>query len=251
MFLQERQNAIAELIAEQGRVAVSDLAARFDVSEDCIRKDLKQLVEEGRAKKVYGGAIRPEAAPERVVLNRVDTNADAKRAIAERAYALIEPGDTVFLDVSSTNHYLAQLLAAGDTHCQVVSTMIDILQILAANPLVTAVGTGGTVNRELNGFVGVRTVEALGPLRFDRAFIAALGVDAVSGDVLTFDADDGIVKRCALERSREAYLVADAEKFGAWGTYAYGNVRDFTAVITAPATPALVKSLEEAGAVVL
>ena len=250
MFLQERQNAIADLIAEQGRVAVADLAARFDVSEDCIRKDLKQLVEEGRAKKVYGGAIRPEAPLERVVLNRVDINADAKRAIAERAYGLIEPGDTVFLDVSSTNHYLAQLLAAGDTRCQVV-TMIDILQILAANPLVAAVGTGGTVNRELNGFVGARTVEALGPLRFDRAFIAALGVDAASGDVLTFDADDGIVKRCALESSREAYLVADAEKFGAWGTYAYGNVRDFAAVITAPATPALVESLEEAGATVL
>ena len=78
MFLQERQNAIADLIAEQGRVAVADLAARFDVSEDCIRKDLKQLVEEGRAKKVYGGAIRPEVPLERVVLNRVDINADAR-----------------------------------------------------------------------------------------------------------------------------------------------------------------------------
>ncbi|MEY8437818.1 DeoR/GlpR family DNA-binding transcription regulator [Atopobiaceae bacterium 24-176] len=251
MFLEERQNAIADLIAERGRVTVSDLASRFDVSDDCIRKDLKQLVEEGRAKKVYGGAIRPEAGPERVALNRVDTNVEEKRAIAERAYGLIEPGDTVFLDMSSTNHYLAQLLASGDIRCQVVSNMIDILQILATNQLVTAIGTGGTVNREFNGFVGARTVEALRPLRFDRAFIAALGVDAATGDVLTFDADDGIVKRCALERSREAYLVADAEKFGAWGTYSFGNVRDFTAVVTAPVTPELVASLEEAGAAVL
>lgn len=248
MFLKERQDAIAALIAQEGRVTVSDLAERFAVSEDCIRKDLKSLEALGLAEKVYGGAVRPEAPAERVVMKRVETHVSEKRAIARRAYDLIEGGDTVFLDVSSTNHYLAELLAAGDKGCTVVSNMIDILQILAANPRIHAVGTGGTVDFELNGFVGAQTLAFLEPLRFDKAFIAALAVDPASGDVLTFDGEDAVVKRAALTRSRRSYLVADGEKFGAGGTYRFAGVDEFSGVIVEPATDRIRESLAALGA---
>ncbi len=232
MFLKERQDAIAEQIQTDGRVTVSDLAQRYDVSEDCIRKDLKTLAEEGRCKKVYGGAIRVEAAPDRNIFHRIGVRTDEKRRIAEQSYELIGDGDTVFLDVSTTNIALAELLAAGTKRCIVVSNMIDLLQILAQNPLLKVLSTGGTVNLELNGFVGTMTVDALAPMRFNKSFIGALGIDMETGGVLTFDVDDAAVKRTALARTETPYLVADLQKFGAPGNYEFASVADFTALIT-------------------
>lgn len=251
MFLKERQDAIAEQIQVEGRVTVSDLAARYDVSEDCIRKDLKTLAEEGRCKKVYGGAIRVETAPDRNIFHRFGVRMDEKRRIAEQAYELIADGDTIFLDISTTNIALAELLAAGNKRCIVVSNMIDLLQIVGQNPVVKVLCTGGTVNLELNGFVGSMTVEALTPMRFNKSFIGALGVDMETGDVLTFDVDDALVKRTVLERTETAYLVADLQKFGAPGNYEFAQVSDFAALITNEPNESLEVAVADLGGRVL
>lgn len=232
MFLRERQDSIVELVSANGRAAVSDLAERFGVTEDCIRKDLKILSDQGLIRRVHGGAISVEAPPERNVRKRVSRNAAEKLVIAERAYALIEEGDTVFLDISTTNLALAEIIAAGTRRMTVVSNMIDILQALAPNDAVTSIGTGGTVSRDLNGFLGAHALAFLTPMRFDRAFIGALGIDDETGDVYTFDLDDGLVKQLAIRNAAHAYLVADHRKFGAGGTYLFANLSDFDSVIT-------------------
>lgn len=232
LFLKERQDAIAQDVQAQGRVTVSELAERFQVSEDCIRKDLKALADEGRCQRVYGGAIRVEEAPDRNIVHRLDVRTAQKQRVAEQAYGLIGDGETVFLDISTTNVALARLLAAGPKRCNVVSNMIDLLQILAANPAIRVLCPGGNVNLELNGFVGALTLETLAPMRFDKCFVGALGVDLESGGVLTFDVDDGLVKRAVLERSAGSYLVVDGQKFGAPGNYRFAAVSDFTAVVT-------------------
>lgn len=253
MFLKERQDAIAELIALEGRVTVGELAERFGVSDDCIRKDLKVLVEEGRARKVYGGAIRPESLADRMIMNRVDVHEAQKRALAQRAYELVEENTTIYLDCSSTNHYLAELLAAGPKSLHVASNMIDVLQVLVGHEQLQVTGIGGTVSGELNGFTGPQTLAMLDPLRFDAAFMGALGVDPRSGDVTTFDADDGMVKRAVLQRSQAAYLLSDSSKVGAWGTFAYASLETFTGIILEPEaqdTPRA-RALKEIGAPLL
>lgn len=73
MFLEERQNQIVSLLEREGRVSVSDLAERFSVTEDCIRKDLRHLVADGRCRRVYGGATRIEPEVNRRIVSRVDT----------------------------------------------------------------------------------------------------------------------------------------------------------------------------------
>lgn len=102
MFLRERQDTIVELIRAEGRVTVSDLASRFGVTEDCIRKDLKQLDVQGALKRVYGAAISTASVSERNVSKRASTLVSGKRAIAEKAYEQIGAGKTLFLDGSTT-----------------------------------------------------------------------------------------------------------------------------------------------------
>lgn len=239
MFLKERQDAIVQAINESGRVTVAGLAERFGVTQDCIRKDLKQLDREGMLRRVYGGAISIAYSPEHSVKRRLDVHLDEKRAIAHKAYEQIVPGETIFIDISTTNLALAELLARGKKRCVVMSNMIDTLQTLASNPLLTVIGTGGNVNQEFNGFLGATTLSALEPVYFDKAFLGAFGVDLDHDAVTTFDADDSLVKQLVIRNSAHSYLLVDTHKFGARGSHRYASLEDFDIVFTDAPTPKL------------
>lgn len=247
MFLRERQEEIARLVSAEGRVTVAGLARRFDVTEDCIRKDLRQLEAAGALRKVYGGAVSVSSSPERSVIKRVGAHSAEKRLVAEKAFDMIEPGETIFLDVSTTNLALAELLSAGTKHVSVVSTMMGILRVLARNPALEVLGTGGSVNTELDGFMGSMTLACLRPLRFDRAFLGGLGVDVESGEVTTYLWDDAQVKQLAMANSSHCLLMVDEHKFGAGGSYVYAHVRDFDGIVTNRVTTELASAVEGLG----
>ena len=103
MLAQQRQEAIVEEVNEKGSVLVKELAIKYDVTQDSIRKDLSVLQKQGLLKKTYGGAVRIRkkiAAQDLVASKRISQNRPAKQAIAQRAYQLIEPNDLIFLDLS-------------------------------------------------------------------------------------------------------------------------------------------------------
>ena len=178
MFTEERQGAIEKCLREKGKVRVKELSEKFQVTEDCIRKDLKTLENAGKLKRTYGGAILSQDYPlERDVVDRRNYHLDKKKTIAAKAFKLIKNNETIFLDISTTNIELAKLLAASDMRVVVVSNMIDILQILATNTAITAIGTGGTMYRTVNGFMGVAAIDVIKQYRFDRAFMGSCGVE--------------------------------------------------------------------------
>ena len=232
MFTSERHEIIKEMLIEQGKVSVKDLSEKFSLSEDAIRKDLRKMEQEGILKRVYGGAILKEAKYIRNVDERKDVNADAKKEIAQKAYDLIEAGDTIFLDISTTNIYLAKLLFNGKKNCFIVSNMIEILQILAGNAQLTIIGTGGTVNKELNGFVGTMTMDVVKNYHFDKAFLGTLGISKAFDKFTTFDMDDGFVKKMVIEHSEETYVMMDHTKFYQQGSYHYASLQEATCIIT-------------------
>ncbi len=208
MFTEERQSAILLCLQDKGKVKVKNLSEKFQVSEDCIRKDLKTLENAGKLKRTYGGAIMSQDYPlQRNVIDRRNYHLDKKKIIAEKAMGLIKDNETIFIDISTTNIELAKLIAASRRRMVVVSNMIDILQILVQNPNVTVIGTGGTMYQGVNGFMGAATIEVLKQYSFDRAFLGSCGVDMVDLTVTTLGVEDGLTKKAVIQSSRHKYVV--------------------------------------------
>ena len=203
MFTEERQSAILLCLQDKGKVKVKNLSEKFQVSEDCIRKDLKTLENAGKLKRTYGGAIMSQDYPlQRNVIDRRNYHLDKKKIIAEKAMGLIKDNETIFIDISTTNIELAKLIAASRRRMVVVSNMIDILQILVQNPNVTVIGTGGTMYQGVNGFMGAATIEVLKQYSFDRAFLGSCGVDMVDLTVTTLGVEDGLTKKAVIQKQQ-------------------------------------------------
>ncbi|MDD2957508.1 MAG: DeoR/GlpR family DNA-binding transcription regulator [Lachnospiraceae bacterium] len=249
MFTEERQSAIEECLQEKGKVKVKQLSEKFQVTEDCIRKDLKILENAGKLKRTYGGAILSQDYPlARDVIDRKKYHMDHKRKIAGKALELIKEGETIFLDISTTNIELARLLAASGKRLTVVSNMIDILQTLAVNSNISVIGTGGVMYRTVNGFMGSAAIEVIKQYSFDRAFMGCCGIDMVDGTFTTLGVEDGLTKKAALNSSRHKYIVMERSKFYFNESYKFALLDDIEGIITDEyPDPAMVDTLEAAG----
>lgn len=231
MFPEERQSQICSLLEANGRVTVSDLAQQFEVTEDCIRKDLKALSSQGKCRRVYGGATRIENLYERDVTNRLDLNHAEKLAIANKALKFVEPKQTIYLDISSTNVQLAKLLVENEIECTVVSPMVEIMETLSKSKDITAICPGGIMRADLNGFLGALSLEGIRRFRFEVAFMGTYGVDIDSQEFTTYDTDDGLMKVAAVQRAGSSYVVCESRKFNEMGSYHFGSFDQFDALI--------------------
>ncbi|WP_294154784.1 DeoR/GlpR family DNA-binding transcription regulator [uncultured Selenomonas sp.] len=221
MFLEERQEAILNLLARDGKVRVKDLSEMFKVTEDCIRKDLGALEKQGKLKRTYGGAVvRRENLHMLEVSKHRNTDVEAKRRIAQAAVKLIHDKDMVFLDISTSNLAIAELLVKTDREMTVVTNMIDILVVLARNPKIRLVFAGGKINKSRDGFWGGMTLDFISKLKPD--------INSVS----TYDIEDGINKAAIVRVSKRAYVVAEARKLSNDGNYNYTSLDTLSGLIT-------------------
>ena len=233
MFLEERQEAILNLLSRDGKVRVKDLSEMFKVTEDCIRKDLGALEKQGKLKRTYGGAVvRRENLHMLEVSKHRNTDVEAKRRIAQAAVKLIHEKDMVFLDISTSNLAIAELLVKTDREMTVVTNMIDILVVLARNPKIRLVFAGGKINKSRDGFWGGMTLDFISRLKPDIAFVGAVGVDVKENSVSTYDIEDGINKAAIVRVSKRAYVVAEARKLSSDGNYNYTSLDTFSGLIT-------------------
>lgn len=232
MFTTERHQLIIEELQINGKVKVKDLSTKFEVSEDCIRKDLKQLEFQGKCKRAYGGAILRDNVSDHNVYSRIDKDVDNKMEVAKKAFEEIVDGETIFMDVSTTNILLAQLLSKSNKRLIIISNMIEILQILASNKNITVIGTGGNVNLELNGFVGSIALNMVNKHNFNKCFMGTTGIDYEFNELTTFDMIDGLIKESVINNSQSSYILMEKKKFNMIGTYKYINVDNIDYVIT-------------------
>ena len=117
---------------EAGAVTVSQLQTRFGVSPMTARRDLDELERRGTARRTHGGAVLPSiAAPENSFAQRVAVATDAKFRLADAAFELLQGGETVFLDSSSTAYFLARRIAEGSLAIRVLTNSGPVLQVLA------------------------------------------------------------------------------------------------------------------------
>ena len=211
MFLEERQELIVRMVERDGKVKVKELSAKFKVTEDCIRKDLGSLERQGRLKRTYGGAVKLTQSVHMIEVSRHrHMDVDAKRRIAQAAVSLIQDKDMVFLDISTSNLALAELLMKSDRDLTVVTNMVDVLGVLARNPRIDLIFAGGQINRGRDGFWGGMTQEFIKRLKPDIAFVGAVGV----------------------AHSKRAYVVAEARKLSTDGNYDFTSLDALAGLIT-------------------
>lgn len=206
-----RHPEILEAARRQGKVTVDGLAARFGVTLQTIRRDLRDLTRAGRLERVHGGAILPSGTTNIVYEERRTLNQQAKTAIARACAARIPDGSAVFLGIGTSTEAVAhQLLHHRDL--LVVTNNMNVAQILGANADCQIILTGGTLRRSDGGLVGTLTVATIRQFKFDIAVIGCSALDQ-DGDMLDFDIQEVGVSQTLLAQSRKTLVVADHSKF--------------------------------------
>lgn len=232
MLAEERQNRIVSLVNENGSVLVKELSEQFEVTEDSIRKDLTLLQKKGLLRKTYGGAVKVRVnVHDHYVSQRKGKNLADKQKIAKKALGLIQEGDVVFLDISTSNLELARLLSESGRAVTVVTNMIDVMLAFTGRDGIKLIFLGGTFSDGKDGFVGSLTDQEIRKFRFDKAFLGVVGVDLEGNCATTYMAEDAVTKKAILESSSKSYMMLETRKFASEGNYVYAHVDDFTGAI--------------------
>ncbi|MEM9584160.1 MAG: DeoR/GlpR family DNA-binding transcription regulator [Pseudomonadota bacterium] len=232
-----RQTDILTIAQNEGRVSVDDLAERFNISVQTIRKDLSDLSDAGQLKRVHGGAILPSGVTNIGYEQRRELNRAAKAKIAKRCAADIPNNASVFLNIGTGTEAVARELL-GHRNLMVVTNNMNIAQILSANPDCDVIVAGGTLRRSDGGLTGHQTVQMIEQFKFDYAVIGCSALDH-DGDILDFDIQEVAVSRAIISRSRERFLVADTSKFDRSAPVRIASLKDVSRFYTdaKPAKP--------------
>lgn len=215
MYAEERQQAIAALIGQRGRIAVAELSEQFEVTTETVRRDLAVLDRLGLVRRVHGGAV-PAAALTAIELGtgeREHSRAVEKDRIAKAALAFLPPtGGSVLFDAGTTTARIAAQLPA-DGELVTVTNSIPIAARLSGYSGVRLHLLGGRVRGVTQAAVGPDTLRTLGDLRVDVAFIGTNAL-MVGHGLSTPDPDEAAVKRAMVASAHRVVVVADSTKIG-------------------------------------
>lgn len=211
MLAVTRKSEIRDLILEKKSVTVTELARVFSVTEETIRRDLKQMESEGFLTRTYGGAFIQDGVENNVDLSiRETAYLKSKQAIANCCRHIIHNGDSIFLDSSTTTLTIAK--AVSDMRLTVVTNSLMVINELCDKPNIHLVCIGGNYTPRDKAFNGLSTSASLTTFYLDKTFMScrSLSMDYGITDSLESVA---AVRQSLVARSKEVYLVADFSKF--------------------------------------
>ena len=185
MYLPERQSKIIELAREGGRVLVDELARRFGVAQQTIRKDLNELCDRGLLARTHGGALFPSGVENVEYEARRKISANEKTAIGRAAAKLIPDNASLFINIGTTTEAVGQALL--DHHeLMVITNNINVANNLRIYPSIEVVIAGGVVRGSDGGVVGEAAVDFIKQFKVDFAVIGTSAIDS-DGGLLDFD----------------------------------------------------------------
>lgn len=210
MLPEERRHNLLRLTAERGRVKISEAAKRFGVSEMTIHRDIQLLESQGLVRKLHGG-VALAGVQEVPYRERIVQQYAQKRAIAEAAVRLVQPGYTLYLSPGTTTTEIARLLP--NENLTVVTNSLPIAQELMHATQLEVVLTGGSVRRYAEALVGPAAEASLDQVFVNLAFVGITGMDPVGG-LTVYSESEARVLQAALRSARKTILVADSSKWG-------------------------------------
>lgn len=212
MLSAERKLKIAEIINQSGGIRTSELSDLFNVSEMTVLRDLATLEKQGILTRVYGGAVSARSlSKETPSVVREKIRITEKNKIASMAAQLIQDGDNIFLDGSTTTHALAKRLESFRS-LKVVSIGLDILNELSSMEGIEVISPGGVLDKVTMNFLGRNTEDFLKDLNSDKAFISTSSLSIKAG-LTEPNPRQAVVKKIMLENSLQKILLIDSSKF--------------------------------------
>ncbi|CAI37271.1 putative transcriptional regulator (DeoR family) [Corynebacterium jeikeium K411] len=238
----ERRRQILSLTAIHGRVTVNELAEKFGVTAETIRRDLAILDDGGELFRVHGGAVPVQnfRTDFTTLATRSKAALGAKRAIAQAAVQLLPFSGTVFIDAGTTTGVFAEAIAAANAandpklmapKLNIVTNSLFIATTLAESPRFDVQLIGGHVRSASQAVVGDLATRALGVLHADVAFIGTNALTIEHG-LSTPDAQEGAIKRAMVANSDSVVALCDSTKFGLDYLVSFASIEDIAAIVT-------------------
>lgn len=241
--LAERRQNIIGVLTEAGHLSVTDLSARFDVSEVTIRQDLQALSEQGLLQRTRGGALSINAMPEFSFDVRQHQQATEKARIGQAAAELVHYGDTIFLDASTTAQamipHLKRLseLTIVTNSLRVAMSLLDAAHIHVLMP-------GGSLRRTSISLVGQPQCDFLEGVHLEIGFFGARGISVAEG-LTDAGLEEVRMKRSMVERCRRIVGVLDSRKWGKVSASTFADLEQVDTIITdRDAPPTLVSQVK-------
>jgi len=245
----ERKQEILGYIRRNRICSIDALASRFQVSRVTVHRILNGLEDEQLVTKVHGGVrlYDPSALETRFSI-RLRTNRAQKEEIARKALRYVVDGDTIYVDSSTTCYQLVRALRhRHDLHLTVISSSPLVSYELAHARHISVISTGGELDHEVLSLTGQLTLEAIGRLQFDKAFVS-VGAVALDRGLMTSKSFLADIIRRAMERAREVNLLADSSKFQRLAAQLIAPVNAVTRIISDGGLPAdTIESLKALG----
>lgn len=231
MFAVERQKKIIEFLKSDGAVWVSKLSQELGVTEETVRRDLEKLEKQEALVRTHGGAIPVgESNHEMSLEKRKHLNSGAKEKLAKEAAKLVLPGDTVFLDASTTTFYMAKELK-NMKDITIVTNSIRIINELAGLTNLKVIGVGGFVSNN-QSFVGTLACNYIDKNCYaNKMFFSSRGVDA-HGGILDSNEAEWAIKQCMMKNADKKYYLCDKSKIGRIGFAKLADFEEIDAFIT-------------------
>ena len=245
MLTSQRKQVILDRLKREGQFVAKAFSEELHISEDTVRRDLRELAAEGLLLRVHGGALPASAAVGDMQV-RAGLATDEKRLLGRAGAALVQPGQVVFLDGGTTAHQVVQHLPRG-LKATVVTHSPTIAVALAEHTHIEVLVLGGRLFRHSMVNVGAAVIEAASHIRADLYLMGVTGVHAEAG-LTTGDYEEAAVKRALLARAAETVVLATRDKLGAASTYTVAPLNAIAALMVPNAVPApLRKQLRASG----
>lgn len=231
MLAIERRSMILNQLKNDKVVLVSDMSAKFGVSEETIRRDMEKLEQEGYATRTYGGAIYNEDSRELPYEVRKRTNVEAKEKIATEVAKMIKDGDYVMLDESTTSMYVARALKPR-RNITLITNSIEIVLELAGDVQGWNIHcTGGLLKPYALAFTGHRAESVISAYHVNFAILSCEGLDIEAGYTDSRE-DNAMMKRAMINSAKKVILVADSDKFGKTSFISVGKLSELDTLVT-------------------
>lgn len=230
----DRRRRILAALERDGKVVAAELSRSFGVSEDTIRRDLREMAGEGLLQRVHGGAL-PLSPANPSFSAREQQSPRVKDALARAAATLIKPGQVVFIDSGTTNVAVARHVPR-ELRATIVTNSPPVAVALAEHPHVDVIMLGGRVRRYSLATADAGTVTAVRQIQADLCYLGVCSLDPTFG-ITAINLDEAYVKQAMVEASADVVALATADKLGTASPYVVAPLRELTWLFTDTGVP--------------